>query len=65
MTSRTAIRLAWLTFALLVVVLVFLLNIMQAHAQTMAMCSDGWCVISEQALTLLMQLAGKAGKGCA
>ena len=62
MTTRTAIRLAWLAFAALVIVLVF---VPVLYAQTMAMCQDGWCMISEQALNLLMELAKKAGKGCA
>ena len=62
MTIRTALRLAWLAFAALVVVIVF---VPALYAQTMAICDNGWCMISEQALNLLIELAGKAGKWCA
>jgi hypothetical protein len=61
---KSYVRLAWLIFALVVAPLLWLPQILHAQAPVLAVCDNGWCMISEHALDLLLELAKKAGKNC-
>jgi hypothetical protein len=56
------VRLAWLLFALLVAVLVFVPAVAQPPA--LAVCDKGYCLMLEPVFDRLFALAKKAGKEC-
>lgn len=56
-------RLAWLIFALLVCIIVFVPAIV--HGQGMYVCKDGVCYLSEELFRALVDLARKGMATCA
>jgi hypothetical protein len=60
-------RILWLTFALIVVLIVFVPELLHAEAPEakIALCGEGGlCLIKESVLDDLISRSGKAGKDC-